>query len=103
MTSSHTLRLFCHAVALLIETIGTVFILLDTVRMDAYIHRFQEYPGGILVQYEGWYYHSARLGFSMLFVGILFAAFVLWLEHLSHVQSLCKSSARETPEEAKEA
>ena len=97
MTSRHTLRLFCHAIALLIETVGTVFILLDTVRMDAYIHLFSVYPGGEIAEYQHWYYHSARLGFAMLFLGILFAAFVLWLEHLANVQSLHTTSPVEPP------
>jgi hypothetical protein len=67
MPSRHTLRLFCHAVALLVEAIGTAFILLDTVRMDAYIHMFTIYPGGGIAEYNHWYYYSGRLGFALPF------------------------------------
>jgi Na+-transporting methylmalonyl-CoA/oxaloacetate decarboxylase gamma subunit len=89
LSCSHTIRLFCHAIALFIEAVGTLFIFLDTKRLNA---RFPSEPGvigtvGDPLGYRVWYYHCAELGFTLLFLGILIAAFVLWLEHLSFVKN----------------
>ena len=90
MTRIHTLRIFCHSVALIVEAIGTVFILLDTVRMNAEIHIAGSigYDRQPPMFYRHWYYNAPVLGFSLLFFGMLVAAFVLWLEHRAHVAAL---------------
>ncbi len=88
MRHSHTFRIFCHAVALIIEAIGTVFIFLDTIRMDAQLHAVDaSYEREAPPAYQHWYYHHASLGFGFLFLGMLVAAFVLWLEHRAIVSS----------------
>ena len=81
------IRLHLHSAALVIEAIGTMFIFLDTVRMNAQLHAagFVSYEGGPPPGYEGWIYHSAPLGFALLFLGILLAGFVLWFEHRAMV------------------
>ena len=88
MGGSPTCRLLCHGVALFIEAVGTLFIYLDTCRLNA---RLPSEPLGVLatfgdpVPYRAWYYHRASLGFALLFIGIIVAGFVLWLEHSAHV------------------
>ncbi len=109
MTRSHTLRLGCHAVALIIEAVGTLFIFLDVRRMNA---RFPSEPGvigtvGDPLGYRVWYYHCADLGFALLFVGMIVAGVVLLLEHLEHVAAvshakpLAQSSERQSEGDTK--
>jgi hypothetical protein len=89
MKHSSTFRTFCHAVALIIEAVGTFFILLDTIRMENQLHAsgYASYGGEESLPYHNWYYHSVVLGFSLLFLGMIIAAFVLWLEHLAHAKA----------------
>ncbi len=74
---------------MVIEAVGTLFIWLDTVRLSAvaYAVGFASYEGEPK-QFAHWYYHSATLGFALLFLGMLVAATVLWLQHREHVASL---------------
>jgi hypothetical protein len=68
---------------LLIEAIGTMFVFLDTLRINAQLHAagFTSYGGEPPSPYAAWYYHTPVLGFGLLFFGILVAGYVLWLEH----------------------
>ena len=102
MTRSHTFRLVCHAVALIIEAVGTLFIFLDVRRMNA---RFPSEPGvigtvGDPLGYRVWYYHCADFGFAMLFLGMIVAGVVLWLEHatLPHDVSCLPPAPPQTPD-----
>lgn len=83
MSHHPKLGLHVHSVALCIEAVGTYFIFMDTVRMDRQLHAagFASYEGNAPFGYSGWVYHQASLGFGLLFLGMLAAAFVLWLEH----------------------
>ena len=78
----HKTRVLLHAVALGIETVGTFFIFLDTLRLNA-----RTPPDAVAIRdpagYAAWYFHCAIFGFAMLFLGILIAGFCLFLEHLS--------------------
>jgi hypothetical protein len=89
VTRYHTSRLVCHAVGLLLEAIGSFFVLMDAIRLNelASILGLFSYAGEP-EKFHPWYYHSLVLGFCLLFGGILFQGIVLWLEHLSHVRSL---------------
>jgi hypothetical protein len=97
---NHTVRLVLHAGALLVEAVGTLFIFLDVKRMNA---RFPSEPPGVLgtlgdpVGYHVWYYHRAGMGFGLLFAGMILAAFVLLLEHKSHVELHRKASGKLEP------
>lgn len=84
MTRYHTLRLVCHAVALAIEGVGTAFVWLETVRFNRLVKEVGDYSGEPH-SFGAWYYHCGALGFGLLFLGMLVAAFVLWLEHRAHV------------------
>jgi hypothetical protein len=68
-----------HWAALLIEALGTLFVWLDTVRLNA-----RNPPHGITLGdpagFTSWYYHGALLGFALLFVGILLQGICLALE-----------------------
>jgi hypothetical protein len=86
MPRPHTLRLACHATALVMEAAGGVLVLLNTVRLN----------GAELDKFRAWYYHSAVLGFILLFGGMLLAAFMLWMEHVAHARSL-RASGGGTP------
>jgi uncharacterized iron-regulated membrane protein len=61
-----------------------MFVFLDARRMDVQLHAagFASYAGGPTPGYEGWIYRSASVGFCLLFLGILLAGAVLWIEHL---------------------
>ena len=89
MTSHHTLRLFFHAVALVIEAIGTFLVWKDTERISYWQHAaaMADFSGTLPAHFYRWYYNSAGLGFGLLFLGMLVAAFVLWLEHRAIVSS----------------
>ena len=86
MAHPHTLRLARHATALVMEAAGGVLVLLNTVRLNE----------SELEKFKAWYYHSAVLGFILLFGGMLLAAFMLWIEHVAHVRSL-RASGGGTP------
>ena len=83
LTHGHKLRFACHAAALVVETIGTLLIYLDTLRLDAQLHAagFSSYAGEPPLQYHHWYYHHAGAGFALLLLGILAQGFVIWFEH----------------------
>jgi hypothetical protein len=91
MTHHHKFGLYYHSVALVIEAIGTFFIFMDAVRMNAQLHAAGtvDYAGGAPPGYTSWIYHQATLGFLLLFLGMLAAGFVLWLEHraLNHARA----------------
>ena len=76
------IRLRFHSAALVIEAIGTLFIYLDVVRINVQLQAVDaSYAGGPPPGYRGWIYHSALLGFALLFLGMILAGIVLWLEH----------------------
>lgn len=75
-------RVKLHFCALVVEALGTVFIFLDTLRLNARTPP-DAFTIGDPVEYRAWFYHSAVLGFGLLFFGILVAGFCLWLEHAS--------------------
>ena len=83
MTHHDRVGLHCHSVALIIEAVGTLFVFLDAVRMNVQLHAagFASYAGGPPPGYESWIYHSAHLGFGLLFFGMLVAGYVLWRDH----------------------
>ena len=84
MTHHHKIRLRCHTVALVIETIGTFFIFLDTVRLNSMVGILGYTSfNGEPEKFHAWYYHSAPFGFLLLLVGILLSGVCLWLEHAS--------------------
>jgi hypothetical protein len=68
-------------VALFMEALGTIFVWLDTVRLNA-----RNPPAGITLGdppgYSSWYFHSALFGFAILFLGILITGLALLLEHM---------------------
>ena len=108
MKRYHTIRLCCHAAALLIEAVGTMFIFLDTVRINAQLHAagLTSYDGEPPAPYRAWYYHAPVLGFGLLYFGILVAGYVLWLEHKSlgaqQTTSAAQGTASPRDEQSKE-
>jgi|GEM_PF-3973081 hypothetical protein len=83
LTKYRKFRTCCHTFALIVETIGTVLIFLDTVRMDVQLHAagYVSYTGEAPLPYQHWYYHHAPIGFALLFFGILAQGFLVWFEH----------------------
>ncbi|MGD0253139.1 MAG: hypothetical protein ABSC01_10640 [Verrucomicrobiota bacterium] len=79
----HMPRVVCHSVALVIEFIGTVFIFLDALRLDAQLRSADTfaYDGNPPIAYRHWYYQSAELGFALLLLGILAQGYLLWIEN----------------------
>jgi hypothetical protein len=73
-------KLAFHSVALVMETLGTILVWLDAIRLNA-----RNPARGVMLgdppKYEGWWYHSSFVGFSLLLFGILLAAVSLFLEH----------------------
>lgn len=55
---------------IVLEFFGTLFVWLDTVRLNA-----RNPPHGFTIgdppKYKGWYYHLGLYGFTLLFIGIL--------------------------------
>jgi hypothetical protein len=87
-------KLLLHKTALLIEVVGTAFIFLDSVRMNAQLRAVDaSYAGGPPPGYQAWYFDSGPLGFALLFAGMIFAGFVLYLEHkelkIENAESAC--------------
>ena len=75
-------RIALHWIALFVETFGTLFLLLDVVRVNSMVSivgyaSFNGEPE----KFHAWYYHCAVFGFALLFLGILVAGFSLLLEH----------------------
>lgn len=72
-----------HTVALASETVGTMFIFLDTLRVEAQLHAagFASYGGEPPPSYQHWYYGQAILGFGLLLFGILFQGYLIYFEH----------------------
>ena len=74
------MKLALHWLALLIETLGTLLVWLDTVRLNA-----RNPAEGITLGdppgYAHWWYHCSFAGFSLLLLGILVAGVSLLLEH----------------------
>ena len=91
----HKSRLNCHRFALILESFGTIFILFDTWRINkiAEIVGYFSYNGEP-PEFHRWYYHSAFLGFTLLFAGIFLAGIALYLEYrtLAEHQSSISSS-----------
>ena len=63
---------------IVLEVLGTLFIWLDTVRLNA-----RNPPHGFMIGdapgYGAWYFHSGVLGFSLLFLGILLQGVCLFI------------------------
>ena len=88
-SNGYTLRLALHATALVFEVFGTLFVLLDSIRINERASEVGYVDAGSEPAWlDHWYYHSALLGFALLFAGILFVAAVLWFEHWEHVRSM---------------
>lgn len=109
MIHAHTLRLALHASALVLEAVGSGLVLLDTIRLNEMVAilGYASFDGGP-ERLKAWYFHCAVLGFVLLFVGMLFAAVVLWVEHAAHVRSTIpkqagRGSGTESPKEAQAA
>jgi hypothetical protein len=55
---------------IVVEFFGTLFVWLDTVRLNA-----RNPPNGVTLgdppEYRAWYYHQGLYGFGLLFIGIL--------------------------------
>ncbi len=55
---------------IVLEFFGTLFVWLDTVRLNA-----RNPPSGFVIgdppKYKAWYYHLGLYGFALLFIGIL--------------------------------
>ena len=64
--------------ALLLQFVGTLFVWFDTERISA-----RNPPDGLdlseLSKYRAWYYYKAKLGFALLFIGILLQGVYLLL------------------------
>jgi sterol desaturase/sphingolipid hydroxylase (fatty acid hydroxylase superfamily) len=76
----HMRRLYLHFAGLGFEAIGAFFIWLETLRLNSRV------PAGGMTfadrpQYGHWPYHQGTLGFGILLVGFLIAAFSIWLDH----------------------
>jgi hypothetical protein len=81
-SKAYTLRLSVHASALVFEAAGTMFVLLNDIRINERASEVGYVDAGSEPAWlDHWYYHSALLGFTLLFAGILLAAAVLWFEH----------------------
>jgi hypothetical protein len=88
-SKGYTLRLALHATALVFEAFGTLLILLDSIRINERANEVGTADAGYEPAWlHHWYYHSALLGFALLFAGILLAAAVLWFEHWEHMRSM---------------
>ena|SRR6266581_9658887 len=88
------IRLVLHAGALGIEALGTVFIFLDVVRLNA---RFPPRALGTIgdpLQYRVWYYHASVPRLALLFLGIFITAIVLWLEYKSLPHPVAHSTVK---------
>src|SRR5260370_19091520 len=76
----HMSRLYLHFTGLGFEAIGAFFIWLETLRLNSRVPAqgmtFADRP-----QYGHWPYHQGTLGFGILLVGFLIAAFSIWLDH----------------------
>jgi hypothetical protein len=81
LTRRHKARFAWHTAALIIESVGTAFILLDTLRLNARTPPDALFTVGDPILFRHWYYHHAELGFFLLFLGILSQGYVLWCEH----------------------
>jgi hypothetical protein len=71
-----------HALALVVETIGTFLIYLDTARIDGLAHAagHASATGENPLQYQHWYYENAKLGVAFMLFGILAQGFLVWFE-----------------------
>ena len=82
ITRYHLARMISHSVALVLEVVGTVFILLDAMRLSdqaAASGMLSAQPAG----YQVWYYHQEILGIVLLFSGILAQSCVVFIESLT--------------------
>jgi hypothetical protein len=70
--------LFLRWGTILLESLGTLFVWLDTMRLHA-----RNPPHGITLGdppgYSAWYYHKGLLGFSLLLLGILLQGVCLFI------------------------
>jgi hypothetical protein len=80
------MKLILHLVALLIEAIGTLFILLDTYRISELAKEIGHSDAGDEpAALHPWYFHSAVPGFGLLFAGMLLAGIILLIEHWQQI------------------
>jgi hypothetical protein len=77
---AHQTRVAFHTAALVVELLGTVFLLLDIIRLNSRLPA-EGFNLGDTPRYQHWYYHSYPLGFGLVFFGILLAGVCLWFEH----------------------
>lgn len=95
------MRLFLHAIAIILESIGTLFLFLNAQFMEAKFPSINDptITFNIPKGFEAWYYRCSTLGFALLFLGILSASCCLWLEHFY----ISRSSKSNEDTQAKEA
>lgn len=87
MTRHTKRRLVCHAIARLMEIVGTLLIFMDHVRISAIINLvgLASYDGEP-AKYHPWFYHSGNAGFVLLFAGMGIGGAALWLEHRAFLE-----------------
>jgi len=98
-------KILLHLSAIFIETVGTFFVFLDTVRLDA-----RSPVNGITlgdpVGYGSWYYHFGIEGFILLFLGIIFQTVLIFfhdaeLENIERRIERIEQSKEHPPESSK--
>jgi hypothetical protein len=82
ITRHHTARVVWHSVALVLEIVGTIFVLLGAMQF-----RDQVPASGIVpadaTGYQVWYYHQEVLGIVLLFSGILAQCCVVFFQSIT--------------------
>jgi hypothetical protein len=68
-----------HIIAIFIEALGTLFVFLDALRLDARSPA-NGFGLGDLPGYQHWYYHRGIMGFLFLFAGILSQLVLVFLQ-----------------------
>jgi hypothetical protein len=83
LKQAHALRLFWHKIALGFESIGTLFIMLDTLRLSARTAPDVAFTVGDPIAFRHWYFQCPIIGFTFLFLGIFVSSMVLFREHVA--------------------
>jgi len=87
MARQRKIGLYWHSVAIGVEFIGTVFLYLDSHRIDAKLPTLglassdADDPIGM----HAWYWHQGSLGFALVMLGILGQGVILWFENRAMV------------------
>jgi hypothetical protein len=93
--SRHKLRLqyYTLALALVMETVGTIFLFMDAIRLNTMV-TILDYAsfGGEPAKFHALYHHAAQLGFLLIFAGMILHVNSIWLE-----QALLRKSRHSMP------